>query len=119
MQNFSKKFLAILLTLCMLASYVPFGVFAAEASAEVVNQQLMLGDDLTMHFYTKVENAANATATITVGGVKRAAYSLADMTAGDDGYDLSVDLAPAEMTEQLVLTVNDGASDILTKEYSV
>ena len=119
MQNFSKKFLAILLTLCMLASYVPFGVFAAEASAEVVNQQLMLGDDLTMHFYTKVENAANATATITVGGVKRAAYSLADMTAGDDGYDLSVDLAPAEMTEKLVLTVNDGASDILTKEYSV
>ena len=41
MQKFSKKFLAILLTLCMIASFVPFGVFAAEASAQVVEQQLM------------------------------------------------------------------------------
>ena len=53
MQKFSKKFLAILLTLCMIASFVPFGVFAAEASAQVVEQQLMLGDDLTMHFHVK------------------------------------------------------------------
>ena len=85
MQTFSKKFLALLLTLCMLASFVPFGAFAAEANAEVVGRQLMLGDDLSMHFYTKVENASNATATISVGGIKRETYSLSKLTAGENG----------------------------------
>ncbi len=116
MQKFSKKFLAILLTLCMLASFAPMAAFAAEA--EVVGQQLMLGDDLTMHFYVKTE-AANATAAISVGGAERAAYTLSSMTAGENGYDLSVDLAAAEMTADIVLTVNDGASNILNKTYSV
>ena len=116
MQTFSKKFLAILLTLCMLASFAPMVVFAAEA--EVVGQQLMLGDDLTMHFYVKTE-AANATANIQVGGVQRATYNLAGLTAGENGYDISVDLAAAEMTEDIILTVNDGTGDILTKTYSV
>ena len=118
MRNFSKKFLAILLTLCMLAGVMPFGVFAAANTAEVAGQQLMLGDDLTMHFYVKTE-AANATAAIQVGGVQRAAFSLAELTAGENGYDLSVDLAAAEMTEDIQLTVNDGTGDILTKTYSV
>ena len=118
MRNFSKKFLAILLTLCMLAAMMPFSVLAAENTAEVAGQQLMLGDDLTMHFYVKTE-AANATAVIAVGGVERAAYSLAELTAGENGYDLSVDLAAAEMTEDIGLTVNDGTGDILTKTYSV
>ena len=117
MCNYSKKFLAILLTLCMLASFVPFGAFAAEASAEVVGQQLMLGDDLTMHFYTKAENAS--TATISVGGIVRESYNIAQMSAGENGYDFSVNLAAAEMTEEIVLTVSDGANDILTKTYSV
>ena len=119
MQTFSKKFLAILLTLCMLASFVPFGAFAAEANAEVVGRQLMLGDDLSMHFYTKVENASNATATISVGGIKRETYSLSKLTAGENGYDLSVHLAAAEMTDKIILTVNDGASNILTDTYTV
>lgn len=118
MRNFSKKFLAILLTLCMLAAMMPFSVLAAENTAEVAGQQLMLGDDLTMHFYVKTE-AANATAVIAVGGVERASYSLAELTAGENGYDLSVDLAAAEMTEDIGLTVNDGTGDILTKTYSV
>ena len=116
MQTFSKKFLAILLTLCMLASFAPMVAFAAEA--EVVGQQLMLGDDLTMHFYVKTE-AANATAIIQVSGVQRASYNLAGLTAGENGYDLSVDLAAAEMTEDITLTVNDGTGDILAKTYSV
>ena len=116
MQTFSKKFLAILLTLCMLASFAPMVAFAAEA--EVVGQQLMLGDDLTMHFYVKTE-AANATAIIQVSGVQRASYNLAELTAGENGYDLSVNLAAAEMTEDIQLTVNDGTGDILAKTYSV
>ncbi|MBR0445737.1 MAG: hypothetical protein IIX23_00415 [Oscillospiraceae bacterium] len=118
MQKFSKKFLAILLTLCMIASFVPFGVFAAEAGAEVVGQQLMLGDDLTMHFHVKTE-AANATATISVEGNERAVYTLSELTPGENGYDLFVHLAAAEMTAQIKLVVNDGTSDILTKDYSV
>ena len=119
MQTFSKKFLAILLTLCMLASFAPFGVFAAEASAEVVSQQLMLGNDLVMHFYTKVENAANATATISVGGTERAAYTLSELTVGENGYDLSVNMAAAEMTEEISLVVYDGQTQLLQKTYSV
>ena len=118
MQKFSKKFLAILLTLCMIASFVPFGVFAAEASAQVIEQQLMLGDDLTMHFHVKTE-AANATATISVEGNERAVYTLSELTPGENGYDLFVHLAAAEMTAQIKLVVNDGTSDILTKDYSV
>ena len=119
MQTFSKKFLAILLTLCMLASFAPLSVFAAEASAEVVGQQLMLGDDLAMHFYTKVENASNATATISVGGAQRAAYTLSEMTAGENGYDLSVHMAAAEMTEEISLVVSDGESQLVQKTSSV
>ena len=114
MQTFSKKFLAILLTLCMLASFAPMVAFAAEA--EVVGQQLMLGDDLTMHFYVKTDAA---TATISVDGAERAAYTLSELTAGEYGYDLSVDLAAAEMTADIILAVNDGASNILSKTYSV
>ena len=116
MQTFSKKFLAILLTLCMLMSFAPMVAFAAEA--EVVGQQLMLGDDLAMHFYIKTE-AANATATISVGGNERAVYTLSELTPGENGYDLSVHLAAAEMTERIVLTVNDGEKELLTNEYSV
>ena len=116
MQTFSKKFLAILLTLCMLMSFAPMVAFAAEA--EVVGQQLMLGDDLAMHFYVKTE-AANATATISVGGNERAVYTLSELTPGENGYDLSVHLAAAEMTERIVLTVNDGEKELLTNEYSV
>lgn len=118
MQKFSKKFLAILLTLCMIASFAPLGVFAAEASAQVIEQQLMLGDDLTMHFHVKTE-AANATATISVEGNERAVYTLSELTPGENGYDLFVHLAAAEMTAQIKLAVNDGTSDILTKDYSV
>ena len=119
MQTISKKFLAILLTLCMLASFVPVGAFAAQANAEIVGRQLMLGDDLSMHFYTKVENASDATATISVGGIKRETYSLSKLTAGENGYDLSVHLAAAEMTDKIVLTVNDGTGNILTDTYTV
>ena len=119
MQTFSKRFLAILLTLCMLASFAPFGVFAAEASAEVVGQQLMLGDDLVMHFYTKVENAASATAAISVGGTQRAAYTLSELTAGENGYDLSVHMAAAEMTEEISLVVSDGQTQLVNKTYSI
>ena len=119
MQRFSKKFLAILLTLCMLMSFAPMGVLAAEANAEVVNRQILLGDDLSMHFYTKVENASNATAVISVGGIERAAYSLAAMTAGENGYDFSVSLAPAEMTETVSLVVLDGETQLLQNTYSI
>ncbi len=118
MHNYGKKFLAILLTLCMLVGIAPLSVFAADATAQVTGQQLMLGDDLTMHFYVTTE-AANATATIQVDGTQRASYSLAQMTAGEKGYDLFVDLAAAEMTAQIKLTVNDGTGDILTKTYTV
>ena len=118
MHNYGKKFLALLLTLCMLVGILPMSSLAAENTAEVVGQQLMLGDDLTMHFYVSTQ-CANATATIQVGGNERASYSLAGMTAGENGYDLSVELAAAEMTEKILLTVNDGTETILTKEYSV
>ena len=118
MQTFSKRFLALLLTLCMLASFAPIGVLAAQASAEVVDRQLMLGDDLTMHFYVKTE-VANATATISVDGTVRESYSISGMTAGEKGYDLSVDLAAAEMTGKIILTVNDGENQLLSETYSV
>ena len=120
MRNFSKKFLAILLTLCMLFGVLPMSIFAAENTAEVTGQQLMLGDDLSMHFYTTVSDAAGASATIQVGGVTRQTYTLADMTPGENGsYDLSVNLGAPEMTEDITLSVSDGTEVILTKTYSV
>ena len=120
MRNYSKKFLAILLTLCMLIGALPFGVLAAETTAQIAGRQLMLGDDLCMHFYTKMEGSVdNAKAAIYVDGKETASYDIAGMTAGENGYDLFVHLGAPQMTDEIKLVVNDGQNDILTDVYSV
>ena len=119
MHNFGKKFLAILMTLCMLVGILPVSVFAADTTAEVIGQQLMLGDDLCMHFYTTVE-AENAVATISVGGAAAASYTLADMTPLENGsYDLFVNLGAPQMTDEIILSVTAGGEEILNKTYSI
>ena len=116
----TKKLCAILLVLCMLIGVLPFGALAAETTAQIAGRQLMLGDDLCMHFHTKIEGVVdNATATIYVDGAQAASYRISGMTAGEQGYDLFVHLGAPQMTDEIKLVVNDGQSDILTDVYTV
>ena len=120
MHLFVKRLCAMLLVLCMLAGVMPFGALAAETTAQVEGQQLKLGDDLSMHFYTKVEGVLdNAVATITVGGQLMKTYNLATMTPQNGQYDLFVHLGAPQMTEDIVLSISDGNGEILNNTYSV
>ena len=121
MGNVSKKFLAILLTLCMLIGIMPMSAVAADASAEVIGQQLMLGDDLCMHLFAAVEgDLTDTVATIQVNGVTAKTYALAGMTPLEDGsYDLSVNLGAPQMADEIKLIIADGQEEILNKSYSI
>ena len=121
MQNFSKKFLAILLMLCMLVGMLPLSVLAEEKT-EIVGQQLFLGDDLTMHFYATVasEHLADAQMTVAVGGNPVATHTVSSMTVNEDGYyDFSVALGAPQMTEEITLSLTSGGEKVLEKVYSI
>ena len=121
MQNFSKKFLAILLMLCMLVGMLPLSVLAEEKT-EIVGQQLFLGDDLTMHFYATVasEHLADAQMTVAVGGNTVATHTVSSMTVNEDGYyDFSVALGAPQMTEEITLSLTSGGEKVLEKVYSI
>ena len=108
MQHFGKKICAILLALCMLVGFVPLTAQAALLSGEdYITQQLYLGEDLVLHLRGDVpeEFREGSTATVTYAGTTDT-YTIQDMTAGEDGlYDLPVELAVAQMTENINLVL--------------
>ncbi len=120
MQTFSKKFLATLLPVCMLLCLMPFGAFAADET-KILGQQLFLGDDLAMHFFVSVEEQYKSSAVVTVeaGGTCNE-YTIANMTAAENGaYDCCIELGAPQMTEDILVTVTAGETQLLQSTYSI
>ncbi len=107
MQN-CKRICALLMMICLVAVLMPAGVFAADdAQSTIVSQQMLLGDDLTMRFYARVqpEHRENGILKIRVGN-RTVSYTVADMTPNEDGlYVFSVDLNATEMTENVTVSL--------------
>ena len=118
-----KKLCAILLCLCMSVSFLPLGAQAAlvEDASPYLTQQMLLGDDLTFRLQGNVNYyfAENAVATLAYAD-RVDTYRLEDLTpVGDDQYAVAADLAAAQMTEDIVLTIRVGEVVILQETYSI
>ena len=113
------KILSFLLAVILLLGMCSVGVFATEVSTapEVVGQQLNLGDDLTMHFTVKAD--AGTVVNATVNGQANT-FDLSTMTPDSQGqYVLAVELAAAQMTEDITLDFVHSGATVLQKTYSV
>lgn len=92
-------------------------------AAQVKYQQLSLSDDLTMRFDIAVDSAyaETATVTVTVDGstvVEKAAFS--QLPAGAESCRrVAVSLAAAQMTDSIVITVNNAEEVLSQNTYSI
>ena len=93
------------------------------ADASVRYQQLSLGDDLSMRFDIAVSGAYAdiATVNVTVDGnsvLENVSYtSLADGVSGCKKFTL--DMAAAQMSDEIVITISDGDAVLVEKTYTV
>ena len=124
-----KKVWAYLLVLCLLVGVLPIGVQAALLDgSQYITQQLSLGEDLVLHLRASLPEkyedlAKNATATLTYAG-KTKTYVLSDLTPDANGmYDMPIEMAAAEMTDDIHLVVNGKVlginQEILSEHYSI
>ncbi|MBQ6832743.1 MAG: metallophosphoesterase, partial [Oscillospiraceae bacterium] len=92
-------------------------VYTARPYAVEIFQQVSLRDDLAMNLYVKADKANTVYVTF---DEKTVAYDLSTMTPNENGqYILSVDVAAAQMTEQIQLRFVCGEVTTLEKSYSV
>ena len=116
----TKKLFALILVVSLLAGMLAMGV-SAEGGAQIVSQQLSLGDDLTMRFVVAVDSQyqSNAVISVAVAG-DSVSYNVAEMTANENGnYQVYVDLAAAQMTDTISVQVKDGDSVLTEGSYSI
>ena len=116
----AKKLCALLLVLSLMAGMLAIGV-SADGGAQIVSQQLSLGDDLTMRFDVAVDSQYqnNAIISVSVAG-NTDSYNVAEMTADDNGnYQVYVDLAAAQMTDTIAVSVASGETVLAEGSYSV
>lgn len=123
MHLWSKRICAILLCVCMAAGFLPLGAQAAlvEDASPYLTQQMLLGDDLTFRLQGNVNYyfAEHAVATLAYAD-QVDIYRLEDLTpAGDGQCTIAAELAAAQMTENIVLTIRVGEVEILQKTYSI
>ena len=116
----TKKLFALLLVVSLVAGMLSMGVFAA-GGAQIVSQQLSLGDDLTMRFDVAVDSQYQNDAVISVAVAGNTdSYNVAEMTADENGnYQVYVSLAAAQMTENIAVSVASGANVLAEGNYSV
>jgi len=114
MQKPANRILGALLVLVMIITMLPATVFATSETDVFVGWSLTLGEDIGVNFYLS-QTAADYTVDITVAE-NEAAYT----TATKDGYYVvSVNVAAAQMTDLITLTVTNGEQVMHTGEYSV
>ncbi len=123
MQKNWKSLCALFLVICMLVGVMPIGALATNGeSTQIVGQQLMLGDELTMRFYAKIEPEyiGDAVMTISVDGSTVDTCAINSMTAQADGtYLFSVGLAAAQMSDEIKLVLTSGETELLNNTYSI
>ena len=116
----AKKLFALLLVVSLLAGMLAIGA-SAEGGAQIVSQQLSLGDDLTMRFDVAVDSQYQDSSVICVETAgTSASYTVSEMTAGDNGnYQVYVKLAAAQMNDNIAVTVSAGETVLAEGNYSV
>ena len=85
----------------------------ADEGVQFFGRKLCLGDDLTMHYYVAVDAAYKDSAVmeITVDGSTVGMQNIKNMNQEADGsYLFTVDLAAAQMTDKIMLTVTSGST---------
>ena len=122
MKHNVKRFFSFLMAACLLIGLVPMstGAEGTQADVQFVGHQLSLNDDLTMKFYVAMDEATaqNAVMHITVAG-NTTTESVSSMTPGENGYLFTADLAAAQMTDDIILSVTVDGAEIAKKTYSV
>lgn len=122
MHLWSKKVCAVLLCVCMFIGFLPIGAQAALVDgSDYITQQMLLGDDLTFQLQGNVNYyfAENAVATLSYAD-RVETYRLEDLTSfGDDQYGVAAELAAAQMTENIDLTIRVGEVVVLQETYSI
>ena len=129
MHRTMKKVWAIVLTLCLLVGVLPIGAQAALLQGEdYITQQLSLGEDLVLHLRASLPEkyedlAKDATGTLTYAGNTKT-YTMDDLTPDENGmYDMSVEMAVAEMTEDIHAVINAKVlgvnQEIINEHYSI
>ena len=83
----------------------------------VISQQVCLGDDLSMNFVVEADPATKVR--VSFNG-ETTEYDLSELTADENGkYTVSVNLAAAQMTEEIELQFVSGDTVVLENTYSV
>lgn len=121
MKNNRKTVISVLLVLCMLVGMMSISVSAVSGDgAYVAYQQVLLGDDLTMQFYIVVEEGyEDAALTVTALGTQKQ-YVIREMTPDENGYYVvAVEMAAAQMTEEVALYMTSSAGELINKTYTV
>ena len=123
MQLWIKRICAGILILCMIATFMPMGVQATlvEDASPYLTQQMLLGDDLTFLLQGNVNYrfAQHAVATLTYAD-RVDTYRLEDLTVDAEGRaQIAAELAAAQMTENMTLTIKVGSIVVLEKTYSM
>ena len=129
MHRTMKKVWAIVLTLCLLVGVLPIGAQAALLQGEdYITQQVSLGEDLVLHLRASLPEkyedlAKDATGTLTYAGNTKT-YTMSDLTPDENGmYDMSVEMAVAEMTEDIHAVINAKVlgmnQEIINEHYSI
>ena len=123
MKLWNKRICAGLLVLCLIAGFLPMGAQAAlvEDASPYIMQQMLLGDDLTFRLQGNVNYhfAPNAVATLAYGD-RVDTYRLEDLIpVGNNQYAVIADLAAAQMTEDITLTIRVGEVVVLQETYSI
>ena len=108
MQKNTNRILSLLLALVMILSILPATVFAASEKDVLEGWSITLGDNIGVKFYL---NSADYTVTTAVNG--------AAVTPAISGKVATVNVAAAQMTDTIVLTVKNGEEIVHTGEYSV
>ncbi len=123
MHLWSKRICAILLCVCMAAGFLPLGAQAAlvEDASPYLTQQMLLGDDLTFRLQGNINYYFAEHAIATLAYADRVdTYRLEDLTpVGDGQYAIAAELAAAQMTEDIVLTIRVGEVEVLQETYSI
>ena len=122
MRNTLSKILAMLLSLCMIIGFLPVTSQAALLDGDdYIFQQLSLGDDLVLHLWGNVpeQYVDSGKATLSYCG-NTYNYTLSDLTPHENGmYDLPIEMAVAQMTENINLVLKVGILEGINENYSI
>ncbi len=107
----------------MAAGFLPLGTQAAlvEDASPYLTQQMLLGDELTFQLQGNVNYYFAEHAIATLAYADRVdTYRLEDLTpVGNGQHAIAAELAAAQMTEDIVLTIRVGEVVVLQETYSI